>query len=143
MRRALFLIISVFFLSTQILFAQNKTEKFMAKGSCGMCEVRIEKAAMSVAGVSMAEWNMKSKSLTVTYDASKTNIKTIQKAVAKAGHDTDLYKADDKTYNKLPACCKYRKKMCSKCNMDKTNCKCDDMKMDCHHCGKENKCKCK
>jgi Cu(I)/Ag(I) efflux system membrane fusion protein len=28
--------------------------------------------------------------------------------VAKAGHDTEKYKATDKVYNDLPGCCKYR-----------------------------------
>lgn len=143
MRKALFLLISVFLISTQILFAQKKTEKFMAKGACSMCEARIEKAAMSVDGVSMAEWCMKSKSLKVTYDASKTNMKMIQKAVAMAGHDTKMYRAKDKTYDKLPACCKYRDMKCSKCDSKMDNCKCGDMKMDCNKCGKGNKCKCK
>jgi len=29
-------------------------------------------------------------------------------AVALVGHDTDLFKAEDSVYEKLPACCKYR-----------------------------------
>ena len=28
-------------------------------------------------------------------------------AVAKVGHDTDMHKATDEAYNKLPSCCKY------------------------------------
>ena len=39
----------------------------------------------------------------------ETNNETIQKAITHSGHDTEKTKADDKTYNELPACCKYRK----------------------------------
>lgn len=110
MRKAL-LLISLLFLTTPILLAQQTADKFMVKGICEMCKNRIEKAAMDVKGVSMAEYCLKSKALKVKFDESMTNTKMIQKAVAKVGHDTEMYKADDKVYNKLPACCKYRDKM--------------------------------
>ncbi|MDD4632200.1 MAG: copper chaperone, partial [Proteiniphilum sp.] len=38
----------------------------------------------------------------------KTSPDDIAKAVAKAGHDTDKFKADQAAYNALPECCKYR-----------------------------------
>jgi len=95
-------------ISTLTLFANPvKTEKIKVAGNCGMCETRIEKAAKEVDGVSAAEWDKESKMLTVTYDEAKTNVDNIQQAVAKVGHDTEKYKADDEVYNKLPACCKY------------------------------------
>ncbi len=34
-------------------------------------------------------------------------VETIHKNVAKVGHDTELEKADDNIYNKLPRCCQY------------------------------------
>jgi copper chaperone CopZ len=92
------------------LHAQNentKTEQFKVYGNCGMCEKRIEKAAKSVDGVSAADWDQKTKMLEVKYDTSKTDLDKIEQAVADVGHDTDSKKADNKTYNALPGCCKY------------------------------------
>lgn len=91
-------------------FAQTittKTETIKVSGNCDMCKARIEKAA-KLDGVSKAEWNKESKMLSATFDPSKTNITEIGKKVAAAGHDTEKVKADDKAYNKLPGCCKYR-----------------------------------
>lgn len=74
-----------------------------------MCKTRIEKAAKSVEGVATAVWNTESQQLHIHFDTGKTNLETISKAIAKSGHDTDKDKADAKTYNALPNCCKYRK----------------------------------
>ncbi|MDR3262626.1 MAG: cation transporter [Tannerella sp.] len=79
------------------------------EGSCGMCKTRIEKTAKSVAGVTSAVWDQKSKKLHLDFDAQKTSLEAISKAVAKVGHDTEKDKTDDKTYDALPGCCKYRK----------------------------------
>ena len=78
------------------------------KGSCEMCKDRIEKAAKEVEGVSFASWETEKQVLHLNYDPDKTSVDDIAKAVAKAGHDTDKYKADQATYDALPACCKYR-----------------------------------
>ena len=81
---------------------------FSVEAACAMCKTRIEEAAMALDGVEFAEYNLDSKELTVKYDAELTNADEILKAVADAGHDNEKYKADDKTYNALPGCCKYR-----------------------------------
>ena len=87
--------------------AATKTETLKVSGNCDMCKARIEKAA-KIDGVSKAEWDKKSKVLSVTYDPAKTNIDPVGKKVAAAGHDTEKIKADDKAYSSLPSCCKYR-----------------------------------
>lgn len=97
----------MFLIGTIGLFAQAKTEKFEVKGNCGMCEKRIEKAAKSVDGVTAADWDKETKMVEVSFDDSKTDIHKIHMAIAKAGHDTNMHKASDETYEKLPACCKY------------------------------------
>jgi membrane fusion protein, copper/silver efflux system len=79
---------------------------FVVSGNCEMCKDRIEQAAKSVKGVSTAVWNVASKKMNVEYNSALTSVGTIQKAVAKAGHDTGKYKAEDKTYNSLPECCR-------------------------------------
>jgi len=84
-------------------------ETIKVSGKCGMCETRIEKAALSVRGVESAEWDKESGNLEVVYDAGKADSEKIQKAIAKAGHDTELYTASDKVYEKLPECCKYER----------------------------------
>jgi len=77
-------------------------------GKCEMCKDRIEKAAKEVEGVSFASWEMEKQVLHLNYDPEKTSPDDIAKAVAKAGHDTDKFKADQAAYNALPECCKYR-----------------------------------
>ena len=80
----------------------------LVQGKCEICKDRIEKAAKSVKGVSSANWDQKTKQLHLNFDPAQTSVDAISKAVAKAGHDTDKYKADNATYNALPSCCKYR-----------------------------------
>lgn len=100
-------LVAIFLIGTMAVFAQSKTEKFKAYGSCGMCTKRIEKAAMSVDGVTKVNWDKKTNMLEVSFDSSKTNVHKVHMAVATVGHDTDMHKAPDAVYNKLPRCCKY------------------------------------
>ena len=87
----------------------TKTETIKVWGNCDLCKARIEKAA-KVNGVSKASWDTKTKMLSLVYDPSKTNSDDIQKKIAAVGHDTEKYKADDKAYAKLDACCQYDRK---------------------------------
>jgi copper chaperone CopZ len=90
--------------------ADNLTQKsVMVAGNCGMCEARINKAASEVNGVASAAWNNSTKMLTVSFDASVTNLLEIEKAVSKSGHDTKNTKANAAKYNDLPGCCKYER----------------------------------
>ena len=101
--------IGMLFLGTITLLAQNEeSSKFKVSGKCDMCKARIEKAATSVEGVTSADWNKKTEMIEVTYDDSKTDIHKIHLAIAEAGHDTEMHKASDEAYAKLPSCCKYR-----------------------------------
>ncbi|HEY3371247.1 MAG TPA: heavy-metal-associated domain-containing protein [Prolixibacteraceae bacterium] len=85
----------------------TKTEMLKVSGNCETCKARIEKAA-KVEGVTTADWSVKTKTLSVTYDPAKTNMEVIGKKVAAVGHDNGKMKADDKIYTSLPGCCKYR-----------------------------------
>jgi len=107
MKTKMLSLIAMFMFGTLAVFAGNKTEKFEVKGNCGMCETRIEKAALSVNGVSKADWDKETKKLEVVFDDAKTDVHKIHMAVAKVGHDTAMHKAKDEVYNKLPGCCKY------------------------------------
>ncbi len=84
----------------------TKTESFKANGACGMCKTRIEDG-LKMAGISKAEWDQKTKMVTVSYDPSKVTVDDMKKKVASLGHDTDKYRAPDDVYAKLPSCCHY------------------------------------
>jgi Cu(I)/Ag(I) efflux system membrane fusion protein len=100
----------VFLMANSVSASAEETHgNLKVEGACGMCKTRIEKAAKSIEGVTSAAWNKEKQLLHVHYDAGKTTLEAISKAVAQSGHDTDKNKADDKTYNALPGCCKYRK----------------------------------
>jgi mercuric ion binding protein len=89
-------------------FANTKTEKFKVFGNCSTCESNIEKAALGVPGVKSADWTEKTQIIVVSFDDTKTDIHKMHMAIAKAGHDTEMHKAKDEDYNKLPECCLYR-----------------------------------
>ncbi len=82
--------------------------EFTVSGSCSQCKERIEKAALSVHGVSDAIWDVESKIFHVEYFSSETSVELIKVAILQTGHDIGHQKADDNIYNELPACCKYR-----------------------------------
>lgn len=107
MKLKTFNLILFILIGTTTLIAGNKDEKFLVNGNCGMCKKRIEKAALSVEGVTVAEWDAETMELTITFDDAKTNLQKIHEAIAKSGHDTKLVKASDEKYSTLPACCKY------------------------------------
>ena len=85
----------------------TKTESLKVSGNCGMCKERIETAA-KVEGVTKADWDKSTKMLSLVYNPAVVKSDDIQKKIAAVGHDTEKYKADAKTYNSLPGCCKYR-----------------------------------
>lgn len=107
--KAIYLTLVIALMSIGTTFGQAKTEKFKVYGNCGMCESRIEKAAKSVDGVTIADWNKETKIIAVSFDASKTDVHKVHMAIAKVGHDTEMHKAKDDVYNALPGCCQYER----------------------------------
>ncbi|WP_163707567.1 heavy-metal-associated domain-containing protein [Mangrovibacterium lignilyticum] len=100
-------LVALFLMGTATVFAASKTEKFKVYGNCGMCEKTIEKAALSVEGVSVADWNKETKQIEVTFDDAKTDVHKVHMAIAKSGYDTDMHKATAEAYEALPGCCQY------------------------------------
>jgi len=88
---------------------KNKKTNFEVSGNCEMCKKRIEKAALNVKGLKVANWDIPSNILSISYNSEKVNLQEIQTAIAKVGHDTPLRKAPDDTYNELPICCIYKR----------------------------------
>lgn len=91
---------------------KNKNAKYdiEVNGNCGMCKKRIETAAYSVKGVKSAQWHQDHHDVHIILDENKTSVEEVHKAIAKAGHDTNKLKADDKVYEELHHCCQYERK---------------------------------
>ena len=84
------------------------TGTFQVSGNCGMCKKTIENAAL-INGVKTAQWNEKSKVLTVKYNRSKTTSDEVLRKVASAGYDNVRYVAPDQAYHRLHGCCQYER----------------------------------
>ena len=106
MKLVRFSLVAVMALLGSAVFAQSKTDSIKVSGNCGMCESRIEKA-MKIPGVTSADWDVKSKMLTVSYTANQITLDDLQRKIAEVGHDTPKFKATEAVYTKLPGCCKY------------------------------------
>lgn len=83
-------------------------DSFRVSGLCGMCKDRIEKTAKELSGVMSAVWDAETQMLKIGYHPNEITLRTIHKAIAAVGHDTELEKAPDEVYKALPACCLYR-----------------------------------
>lgn len=90
--------------------AQEKNKKMTMEvdGVCGMCKMRIEKAALGVKGVKYASWDIPSHNLSLIIDERKTDPMKIKMALVAVGHDTKELKATEEAYNKVMPCCRYR-----------------------------------
>ncbi|MDR2498604.1 MAG: cation transporter [Tannerellaceae bacterium] len=107
MKKAI-LLLAVILLTATGAAAKDTNGTLRVQGKCNMCKTKIEKAAKSVEGVSVAEWNKETKVLRLRFDNSKVKLSDISQAVAKIGYDTDKDKAPDAAYSAMPDCCKYR-----------------------------------
>ena len=93
--------------------AQTKSQiindTIVVYANCEHCVERIESVLKPMQGIVSARMDVSVGKLFVSYDASITNNDDIQILVAKIGHDTKMHRANDKTYQSLPACCKYER----------------------------------
>ena len=78
-----------------------QTTSFKVYGNCDMCKTRIEKAANALFGVTGAVWEVESQLVKLEYNPELVDIETIHKVIAKAGHDTEKSKSDNKVYENL------------------------------------------
>jgi copper chaperone CopZ len=111
---ALFAVIAIIIGFSNTVFSQDKintkkvvSDTLFVHGVCDMCKDRIENAAL-IKGVKKVSYDKHSHELVVFYKPEKVDLDTIEKEIAKAGHDTRNYKADGEVYNRLPECCAYR-----------------------------------
>lgn len=105
----LWILAALTFAGTTVFAQQSKTDSIKVSGNCGMCKKRIE-TALKVPGVNSANWDVKTKMLTVDYNEASLSLNDLQKKIADAGHDTPKFKANDEAYAKLQSCCQYDRK---------------------------------
>ncbi|MDQ1089534.1 MULTISPECIES: heavy-metal-associated domain-containing protein [unclassified Siphonobacter] len=107
------LVLSFCLLLSGMVWAKDepKTVKIKTSAICGMCKARIEKNLGFSKGVKDANLDLKDKVVTVTYDGKKTDEAQIIETITKTGYDANAVPADQKGYDKLPACCKKDSKM--------------------------------
>lgn len=92
-RSVLLFIFSLFALSFNINAAETKTISLDVPGmTCKFCPITIRKALKKVPGVIDATAEYDSKTATVTFDPTKTNIETLIKTTANAGYPSTLKK---------------------------------------------------
>lgn len=118
MKTQMIKITTMAFLAIVILFsgalvAQEKQKKkkvetieIQSSVVCGDCEERVISNMAFEKGIKDVKVNLETKVITVTYKTAKTDEETIKKAITMIGYDADEMLADDKAYEKLPACCK-------------------------------------
>lgn len=90
------------------------SEEMHVYGNCGMCKKTIEKAALSVEGVTGVDWNKETKVITIKYDPEVFGKKgysldNVSMSIAESGYDTEYNKASDEAYSSLPGCCQYER----------------------------------
>lgn len=99
-----FLLSLITFVSTPALtFARNpvvqaaqqqesKQAEFWVSGTCEACKKDIETTAKNAKGVKKAEWDIKTKIVTIDYDPAKTNPAALKKALLTTGRKVKLSK---------------------------------------------------
>ena len=85
----------------------NTQASFGVRGNCEMCKKTIETAALGIAGVTHANWDVKLKKIDVAFNSEMTDQMAIHHAIAASGYDTDQMSAEDASYQNLPKCCQY------------------------------------
>ena len=76
---------------------------------CEMCEETITEAVNKVPGVATVKANAGSDSTAVSFDKTKTDLASIEKAIAMAGYSANSTTRDSAAYENLPSCCKEKK----------------------------------
>ncbi len=94
------------FFSSSAWATSDTTVVIKTSAECGSCKKRIENALNFEKGVNAAVLDVASKNATVTFDTKKTTVEKLREAISNVGYDADNVPANEKKYNKLPACCK-------------------------------------
>ena len=103
-----YIFISIFLLVTLNSFSHTKSAKIVVDGVCMMCKERIEKKAIDVKGIKLADWDLDNRVLKVVYNEKNITINEIHEFLGSIGHDTEKKIASDEAYSLLDPCCQYR-----------------------------------
>jgi len=95
------------FVLSNYAHAQNDTVRIKTSAICDQCKERIENDLSFEKGIKSSNLDLNSKIITVIYSPKKTDSQKIREAITRIGYDADSLKADSKSYNKLPDCCKH------------------------------------
>jgi copper chaperone CopZ len=109
MKRSFFLLMLLAGIGFTASAQQKKpiTVKIQTPGmQCDECKKRIEDYLKYEEGVTKVVAWPKSKYVSVSYLADRTNIENIKTAIANVGYDADDVKADEDAYKRLPKTCK-------------------------------------
>ena len=93
--------------SEQIVELMGTETSFGVKGNCKMCKSNIETAALSLDGVLKADWDVKTKQVSLVYDDQMIDLTSIHQAISNSGYGTDLNELNKEAYDNLPLCCQY------------------------------------
>lgn len=93
----------------QVVSRKLETAEFMVYGNCGMCKDRIERAARSIKGLVVAQWDEDTQNLKIKYQPGMVQLQDVHQTIADVGHDTDKVKTTDQLYKDLHHCCKYER----------------------------------
>ncbi len=93
------------FASNAEINSKSDEIKFKTSAKCSMCKKRIERDLGLTKGVEKAFLNLDDKTVTVVYDAKKTNPSKLKTKISKIGYDADEIVANQKSHDALPECC--------------------------------------
>lgn len=100
----------------EIVELMGTETSFGVKGNCKMCKSTIETAALSLDGVLKADWDVKTKQVSLVYDTQMVDLTSIHQAISNSGYGTDLNELNKEAYDNLPLCCQYDPEMEIKLN---------------------------
>ena len=108
MKNVIMVLTLVLFATTGV-FAQAKPEeevKIKTSAVCKMCKATIEKNLAYEKGIKSAILDVPTQTVTVVYNAKKTNVNNIKKAITETGYDAEELPANPRAYDRLDDCCK-------------------------------------
>jgi len=86
------LVLGLVSLTQNVSATESKTVVLDVPGmTCKFCPITIRKALKKVDGVTKAKSEFETKTATVTFDPTKTNVKALMKATANAGYKSTLH----------------------------------------------------
>ena len=84
----------------------NEIEISIPTVQCGMCAITIEDAVKKIDGVKKVAVDITALIANVSFNADKTTIHEIERAISRVGYQANMIVAVNEAYKNLPLCCK-------------------------------------